>query len=250
METDAHLHRCFSYLSAQYQESHPPWETDPTRIRMSVTISREAGARGHSVGGVLASILQAENKDPMHPWLMFDHELVSEVIKEHKLPLNAAAYMREEQPVSEIEGLVGEILGLHPSTSELIERSHQTIRRLAKLGHVIIVGRGGNYLTLSMQQVIQVRLVGDLENRARYIAETYEITRAEARSNARKIDRARAAYVSKYMSRSIDDPHGYDLIINTDHFSNESAGAMIAAAVRERKRVLEVQNRRRLAARL
>ncbi len=242
MDSRASLKHMIGYLNSQWKETNPGWAQEPGPHRASVTFSRQAGARGHSIGIRLAKLLQAKNTDGLHPWLLFDQGLVEEVIKEHHLPLSSASYMHEEQPVGEIEGLLGEILGLHPSTSALIQKTNSTIRRLARMGHVLIMGRGSNYLTREMKQVIQIRLVGSLAKRVRHLMRAFGLSQTDAESKVRQLDKARAAYVHKHLSRDIDDPLGYDFILNTDHYSSEEAAQFILEAVRHREQFLNLGN--------
>ena len=60
----------------------------------AITISREAGARGHTVAAILADYLQQHV--PSHDvWTVFDRNIVEEALQEHKLPERIAAYMKE-----------------------------------------------------------------------------------------------------------------------------------------------------------
>ncbi len=77
---------------------------------------------------------------------MFDENLVSQVLDDHDLPAELEKFMPDDT-IGEWEGTINELLGRHPSLWSLFEKTSGTIARLARMGHCIIVGRGGNEVT-------------------------------------------------------------------------------------------------------
>jgi len=74
-----------------------------------------------------------------------------------------------------VEAIVEEVLKLHPSGWTLAEHTTKTILRLGGLGHVIVVGRGGNVITARLPNVFHVRLVAPLAMRIKHTAEYYQL---------------------------------------------------------------------------
>jgi cytidylate kinase len=64
--------------------------------------------------------------------------------------------------------------------------------------------------------VLQVRLVGSLEVRARRLAEIRGMTRKSALDYIHKEDVGRRRYVKKYFGEDIVNPQLYHITLNTD----------------------------------
>jgi len=112
----------------------------------------------------------------------------------------------------------------------------ETIRRLGMMGNAIIVGRGANLINGDIAHALHVRLVGDLKSRVRHFAKLRKLTTDEAENQVRLLDRGRKRYLKANFDRDIDDAHQYDLIINTDRFSNVKAARIIRHALEEKYR--------------
>lgn len=223
------LEKCHAYLNAQFGMTPAERAAQNRRYRRTaVTLSRLCGARATSIGHCLADRLGA--KGGGEPWAVFDDNLVRQVLKEHDLPQRLAKFMPEDVP-SLVDDALCELLGVHPSDWTMVQHTADTIYRLAALGRVIIVGRGGNMITRHMPSVLHVRLVGGLDRRVAQVARAMRLSEADARAHVVGKDRARRRYVMAHFDRDIDDPLGYDLVLNTDTISDEEAARAIAALV-------------------
>lgn len=199
-----------------------------------ITISRAAGARGTSIAEVLVKRLAHDKTLPRRrPWTLFDQNLIQHVITEHQLPENTADFFPEDKP-DEIRSLIAEMLGLHPGVHTTMIKTAETIRRLAKAGNVVIVGRGGNFLTADIPLSLHVRLVGSESCRISYFVRRSGLDHAAAAAEVARIDRARKRYVKTRFKKEIDDPLGYDLVLNTDEFDNEQAASVIISAIHQK----------------
>jgi cytidylate kinase len=223
--------KCLSYIDCHLQTSKVLTPITRGQVRPpAVTISRETGAGGLSVAELLAQRLMVYQKPEDCPWTVFHKNLVAKVLEDHHLPTRLAQFMPEDR-VSFIADTLEELLGLHPSSWNLIHETAETILQLAELGHVILVGRGANVITKDLPHVCHVRLVGSLERRCQRIEALHKITTEAARQFIRKEDSARKRYVRKYFDRDIDDPLLYHLVINTDWVSLEEAADVVARIV-------------------
>jgi len=199
-----------------------------------VTISREAGARGNSIAEVLVKRLQAHRAIPRrHPWTLFNQNLIQCVIEEHAMPETSAEYLREDG-AGDISVMVAELLGLHPGVYNTVRRTAETIRRIAKSGNAVIVGRGGNIVTADLAQSLHVRFVGSLKTRIRHYADHFDMTENKAAAEVVRIDRARKRYLKTHYQVDVADPLCYDLVINTDRLGDSEVAEIIAAALASR----------------
>ncbi len=218
---------CCSYVAALVQEKARP-EVEPPAP--AITISRQAGARGRSIGTKLQHALRAESpKDPI-PWTCFDENLVETVLKDHDLPTNLAKFMPEDS-VSEIDSTINEILGRHPSLWTLFEQTVETMVHLCHMGHCILVGRGGNKVAEGLSNVTRLFFVGSPPQRIKQMVNVHGMSTKDAERFIKQEDHARQRYMKHHFNCDIDDPRHYDFVINTDHYSDEAIVQMVLCAV-------------------
>ena len=218
---------CRGYVAANMH--HKP--ASKSERPPAVTISRQTGARGRSIGTKLQEALRAQDPKAAVPWTLFDDNLVKKVLEDHQLPTDLEKFMPDDA-VGEIESSINEILGRHPSMWSLFEKSVRTIVRLTRMGKCIIVGRGGNKITQGFPNVLQVRLVGTREKRVQQMVALKHISRKEASDYIKKEDAARRRYMKQHFHCDIDDPLLYDLVLNTDNCSDEQAVAILVSAIK------------------
>lgn len=220
--------KCEAFLSYHFHAKNK----EPSYIRPVITISRAEGAGGHTVASELADYLH--EKTYIHSeWTVFDKNLVEKVIEEYKHQKRIAEFM-DEGHKSMIVDAFEMLIGLHPSTWKLVEQTNATILNLAKRGNVIIVGRGANIITRSLENAFHVRLVGSFEKRVKQIQKVYNMNEEDAKNFVKKEDEAKARYIKDNFGEDINDPLLYHLIINTDLIPHEDAAKLIGDMVIKR----------------
>ena len=217
------------YLDAQSALT----EKRPRPQLPAITISREAGAGAITIGTLAAKILdQRCPGDPACPWAVFERNLAEKILQDHKLPAALERFMPEDAAFP-LNDAVETLLGLHPSSWTLVEHTTQTIRRLAIMGNVILIGRGSNIISAHLPHVFHVRLVAPLRERVRQVEKYYQVKPAKAAQMVQELDEARRRYLRQYFRTDIDDPLQYHLTINTAHTGFEKAARIIANLVIE-----------------
>jgi cytidylate kinase len=231
MNATSGLEKCVTFINCQLQ---PPTKVAALRKHASriraVTLSRQTGSGGHSVATRLAEYLESRAPAEHCAWTVFDRNIVEQVLEDHHLPKRLAQFMPEDR-ISEMADTMDELFGLHPPSWTLVRQTSETILRLAELGNVILLGRGANIITRSLDYVFHVRLVGSVEKRAQFLQNRDGMTRAAALNLIRREDRGRQRYVRKYFDQDIDDPMLYHMVINTDLVAREELTAIIGEAV-------------------
>lgn len=225
------FHDSGAYLALNLEPR--PEDAYPTRRHApAITIARQTGARGVSICTALHEKLESMHaKDPLR-WKLFDSELSKEILKEHNLPAHLEKFIPDEA-MSEYDGMINEIPGRHPSLWTLFKDTKETIGHLARTGHSILVGRGANFITRSMANVLNVRLIGSYEQRLKNICESMQLSEKMAQSLLKHEDHGRRSYVKQHYHADIDDPKHYDLVINTDHFGDNEVVQMLLSALPE-----------------
>ena len=225
------FNECCSYVAALAQKQPTPKDA---RRPSAITIARQAGTRGRSIAKKLKNKLRADSPKDALPWTFFDENLVQEVLIDHDLPTNLAKFMPDDA-VNEYSSIVNEILGRHPSLWTLFENTTQTMLRLCRVGHCILMGRGGNKVAEGLSNVTRVRFVGTEACCMQQMVTAHNMSIDDAKRYIKKEDQARQLYMKSHFSCDVDDPHQYDLVINTDHYTDEAVVEMIIAAVEARK---------------
>jgi len=223
--------KCLSFIKCQFRPVGQGG-TAGEPIRPAITISRLAGTGGYRVASRLAQYLQNHAPGPCE-WTVFDRNLIEKVLEDHHLHRRIADFMAEDHRSVIIDSLE-EYLGLHPSSWTLVKKTAETILRLAQMGYVVIVGRGGNVITGKLPNVFHVRLVGSLEKRIGRAQEDYNLDREAALEFVKKEDRGRRCYLRENFDKDIDDPLLYHLIINTDLIDCDDAACLVGDEVIKR----------------
>lgn len=214
-----------SYLASQTRCYRDSDKKSALKTRPFVTLSRQTGAGGITIGEKLAAYLKERDTDC--PWMFFDRNLIAKVLEEHDLPQEFSKFMPEDK-VSEVKDMMEELFGLHPSEWALVHKTSETILRLAQAGNVILVGRGANVITRKfLSSGVHVRLIGSLERRIKHVGEYYRLKRDQAIELIKKEDAGRRHYLKQNFDQDIDDPLLYDLVINTDSISYAAAARLI-----------------------
>jgi cytidylate kinase len=221
--------KCQAYIMSHTGNQEPGEEKAPGRYP-SITLSRETGAGAHTLGDKLADYLNARKGKAEPRWTVFDKNLVQQVLEDHDLPGYLEKFMPEDKS-SHIKDAFGDWLGAHPPNWELMKHTQETIYRLARMGHTILVGRGANIITRDLPNILHLRLVGDLEHRVKRCMNYYQIGENEAMELIKKQDKARRRYLQAYYDREIDDPMNYHFVINVDRFTTDQLVKFISGLV-------------------
>jgi len=210
----------------------------------AITISREYGSGGGEIATRLARRLG---------WRLIDHEVVVQIARELQVSEEEAAAHDEQ-----VEGLISRILrsmrlsapevlvdeapALAPATEERAyhEALRHVVQAAASAGHAVIVGRGGQAILADRRDVLHVRVVAPLDRRIAYVARREGLTMAAARERTLQKDWARARFVQTLYHCNPDDPHLYDLVINTGVLDLDSAVDLIYLALERKARRLHV----------
>jgi cytidylate kinase len=198
-----------------------------------ITVSRAAGSGGSSLALSLASRLNTDRPEGEPRWTVFDRQIVEKVLEDNQLSTRLARYLPEDR-VPEIEASVRELVGLHPNLWTLLRKTTETIRDLARLGHVILVGRGANFAARGVDRGLHVRLVGTEEARARHTARIRNIDLEAAAAWNRRTDAARRDYVRSAYETDVDDVTAYDLTLNTGTLALSEAADLVVQLLRAR----------------
>src|ERR1700751_6309670 len=115
------------------------------------------GRRGAGAITIAKMLVERLNQSKKHigqalSWTVFDRNLASQVLIDHKLPFHLEKFIVEDARLP-VDAIVEELLGLHPTPWTFVQQTTKTILRLASLGRVIVVGRGAEVVTKRLPYV-------------------------------------------------------------------------------------------------
>jgi len=216
----------------------PPSADQP---RLFITISREAGAGGRTLMHRLVEKLnEIDPPGPdQTPWTGFDRELVEKVARDHNLH-TALVDMLEEQCHS---WLYDVFAGLTSQTTEtqVFRRVAETIRGLAQGGRVVIVGRGGVFITRNMPGGIHIQLVAPYDYRVEQMAKQLGGDTQRAAEEVTRIDENRQMFYKRYWPDTPVTPSLFTVTYNSADLSEEQMVGATLALIQdlERSRVVK-----------
>jgi len=187
-----------------------------------LTLSRQYGAGGTALAHRLSEELG---------WQLFNREILQGIAENTHIRMRVLSGM-DERILGQLEEYIQYLVV--PETinqAAFAKEMMQVILTLGRKGHAVLLGRGANWL-LSGGRGIRVRIVAPLEYRVEAIASRLGIRPDRAREEIQARDAATAAFIQKTFGREIDDPTGYDMILNLAGLAEPAAAAAVRAALR------------------
>jgi cytidylate kinase len=182
-----------------------------------VTISREPGAGALGVGHKLVEILNAELGDDEQKWTCWDREIVEKVAADHNLSARLVEGLEEKD-----HSWIGSFLSSLSFTDEshvdedmVYSRVKHTIEALASAGRVVIIGRGGVFITRHLANGIHIRLVAPFEKRVEHMVKLLGLSEKAAAAQIRQIERNRRTFFKMHWPSKSLAPDQFALTINT-----------------------------------
>ncbi len=236
------LDRLERYLSAQMNLYRPPGTLDigdvPT-AQPFVTISRQAGAGGHSLAEAMLEVFDRQpDKALFGGWQSFDQKLCEIVASDPAYADWLQTLLAEEykRPTAD---MVQTVLRSSLDQDFVMSKVFRTVHALASVGKAIIVGRGGAQVTAGMQPGVRMRIIAPEEQRIAQVMKVYELDRRKARNYARQLDANRARLIKVHFGADIDDVTNYDVVWNTGSSTLEDIAEATAALIRVRVAALQ-----------
>jgi cytidylate kinase len=193
-------------------------------LGLTIAVSREAGARGGSIGRRVGRKLG---------WQVYDQELLEYMAQDGPTrqtlaeALSPAGATWVEQQLERLQR--EENLSQHPSAVNLA----RVVLALGVQGRIVLIGRGAGFI-LPPESTLHIRLVAPLQDRIAYMSQWLRLTVEEAAERVRLRDTRRNEFVRTHFHREPDDVYQYDLVINSCRLGEEACAELIAQAARAR----------------
>ena len=187
-----------------------------------ISISRQLGSGGSVLAGRVAELLG---------WKSYDREIVSAIADgTHSQEILLDRF--DERGVPQVdEYLTPLIVPDDPGQARYLVEMTRVIARIARQGQAVLVGRGANWF-LTPSCGLRVRAFGALEARVAALAHVARLDLEEARRRCETNDASQRSFIKQGWNRDIDDPSGYDLILNPLDLGLPAAVEAVIAAAR------------------
>ena len=184
-----------------------------------VTISREFGSGGRTIGRKLAEELGVP---------CYDSELIGEIARESGF---AEAYVRraeESSPSGWAGSLFSTNRALGPTNEDYLwEVQRRVILELAEKGPCVIVGRCADYILRDRADCLTAFIHADLKFRADRIVRVYGEREASPEERVRDKDRRRAAYHRFYTDMKWGYAKNYQISLDSGALGLDACVAIL-----------------------
>ena len=197
-----------------------------------ITISRELGSGGHTVGQQLAERLGVR---------FSDKELIKALREEFHLTTDAIERLKGEKK-DWLTSLLRKIVAMPKaenvvewddkfvqeyrpdlSSDEIFEAEKQILRGIAEEGSCVIAGRSGFFVLKDFPNKVDIFITAPREKRIQRVMVKQHLSEQEAAAAIDRVDEGRENYIKRYAGTSRYDVRNYDLVINMDNVPDENA---------------------------
>ncbi len=187
----------------------------------NICISREAGAGAGLIARMVGRRLG---------WKVYDEELIEAIAHRMNVSLDEVRTLDELAPSVVQDWLLPLREEYYAPQEAYLDHLAKLIEAIGRAGESILVGRGANYL-LPRESTLTIRVVAPMRARSIRLAERMGVSVRTARRAARDLDRRRLQFDRTMHRARSNDPHNFDLVIDSEGLGLEIAAEVIARAV-------------------
>jgi cytidylate kinase len=203
-----------------------------------ITISREIGSGGRTVGRKLAARLGVRYSDKQliralkekfdltvsgieklkgekKNWLADFIQLVAPVPKASSFTDIDSKYLQEFQQDVTVQ--------------DVYKAEREILNGIADEGSCVIAGRSGFFVLKDRPDKVDIFITASKEKRIERVMRKQELSRDQAEALIDSVDETRDNYVRRYTGVTRYDARNYDLVLNMDHLTEDEAVNLILA---------------------
>ena len=198
-----------------------------------ITINRELGSGGRTVGRKLAELLGVK---------YYDKAIVQGLTEKYGLTAEEIERLKAQEKPSwwnELQDRCKTLLSANrqekPSTAAMFETERRILEGLAREESCVVAGRSGFLIFREHPNHLNVFIQASTEHRIERLIRKRGISYAAALDILDEVDEGREAYLKKYSDRSRYDTRNYDVVISMDHMMEDDAVAVIMDYINRQK---------------
>ena len=201
-----------------------------------ITISREVGSGGRTIGRKLAEKLgvrfsDKELVDELQKKLNLTVDSIEELKGKKKRWLDDFIQMVAPVPMSGmlVDGDSDYIseYNLSLSVNDVFEAEREILNGIADEGSCVIAGRSGFFVLKGRPNKVDMLITASREKRIARIMDKQNLSRQKAEEVIDSVDKARDNYVQRYTGQSRYDARNYHIVLNMDYITEDQAVEMI-----------------------
>ena len=201
-----------------------------------ITISREVGSGGRTIGRKLAAKLGVRFSDKdliaaLQKKLNLTADSIEELKGKKKRWLDDFIQMVAPVPMSGmlVDGDSDYIseYNLSLSVNDVFEAEREILNGIADEGSCVIAGRSGFFVLKDRPNKVDILITASRDKRIARIMEKQNLSRQKAEEVIDSVDKARDNYVQRYTGQSRYDARNYHIVLNMDYITEDQAVAMI-----------------------
>ena len=182
-------------------------------MRKIITIARECGAAGSTIGRAVAQKLGFD---------YYDNALILKAAREAGTDVNEVLDWDEKVPVD--FGFAQSLFNLksRPQSEKLYEIQKDVIRSMGDRGDCVIVGRNANVVLKEYEHCLRVFLHADESWRVEWMKQRHpEMTEEAVKAEIRSVDRNRKKYCAYFTETQMQEAVNYDLCLKVSEVGIE-----------------------------
>lgn len=202
-----------------------------------VTINRELGSGGRTIGRLLAQRLGVN---------FYDKELVEELTKKFDLSVEELEKVKASNFNVFNEFLQGFFDSYNvasrladevniATTENIFRIESKFLKSLAEEGPCVIAGRSGFYVFRNHPNAVKVLIQSTMDKRVERVMQKQGLSEYEAKRTIEKVDKGRERYTREFSGTSRYDTRNYDLVLNVGNMSEEKAVDIIMQYIESAK---------------
>ena len=198
-----------------------------------ITVSRQFGAGGFTLGKKIASITG---------YTFYDEEIIKLVAERAKVSADWVTSIEKEAggklhkliktlvPRNIVDRILDDQRG-YIDEEIYVDLLDHVISKVAEADNSIILGRGGQYILKGKPGVFHVLLVADIDHRIGFVETKYRLTRSQATQTVNSEDKKRINLYRKFNKTDYDRPDHYHLTLNMSKISLDKAAELVKALI-------------------
>lgn len=204
-----------------------------------ITVSREVGSGGHTVGSILAQELGVRFCDKLlleslEKQFGLSASAIEKLKGEKKSWLNDFLNFVTPMPTTRALGIdpqYAQEFRIDVTTDDIFKAEVEILQGLAQMGSCVIAGRSGFFVLKDHPNKLNVFITASLPNRIERVMKKQGLSEASAAALIEMIDKARENYIQRYAGVSRYDARNYDLVLNADGHTEEDLARLILSYI-------------------
>ena len=185
-----------------------------------ITIAREPGSGGAPIAALVAKRLG---------FTLVDEEIIDEIARSTRKRKEIIKAIDEKHRTA-LQDMVHSLLNPeYVDDMKYMTELVKVILTYAHQGHVVILGRGANFIT-PFPKGLHISITAPYRVRVQRAMKHEDLPDDEARELLGRVEKERKMFVKQYLKKDVDKANAYDLTINTTYFSLEQAADLVIEA--------------------